>query len=378
MATKNNVTNPFSVTSYIGPDYFCDRKEETEELISALFNSRNVTLISKRKLGKTGLIHHILNKIPKKEAFCFFVDIDGTSNLDDFVKVFGEEVLGKASSASSKLFNMALTMLNSLRPSFEVDALTGNGKWTLVAQNINAVSTLKSIFEYLENAPLPCYVAFDEFQAIRDYPEKKVEAILRSHIQHLNNVHFVFSGSKKKMMLQMFTDVDKPFYQSTQLITLPPIAEEAYYEFANRHLSKHGQHISQETFSSLYKRVNCNTWAIQNILNRLYQFKEKELTDKEVIIATKKIVDEFSEGFRIYCTLVSPKQKELLKAIAKEGVVKEITNKDFLARYQLGATSTIYDTATTLTDKELIYLSDDGFYSIYNPFFALYLRQLTH
>lgn len=374
MATVGNITNPFSVTSYIGPEYFCGRETESEALFSALFNRRNVTLISKRKLGKTGLIHHFLNNFSKKEAFCFYIDIDGTANLDDFVKVFGEEVLGKAASISSKLFNGALAVLSSLRPTFETDSITGNGKWTLTTQNINATTTLKSIFEYLEKAPLPCYVAFDEFQTIKDYPEKKVEAILRSHIQHLNNVHFVFAGSKKNIMLRMFTDVEQPFYQSTQIMTIWTIAEETYYEFADKHLSKHGQKISRETFSQLYRKVDGNTWAIQNILNRLYQLKSKELTPAEVSFVIQRIVEEFSEGFKMYCTLVSQKQKELLKAIAHEGYVKEIMSKDFLNRYQLGAASTVSAAAQVLTDKELVYLSDTGEYSIYNPFFAIYLR----
>ena len=32
------------------PDYFCDRVAETEKLCSSLYNGRNVTLISPRKI----------------------------------------------------------------------------------------------------------------------------------------------------------------------------------------------------------------------------------------------------------------------------------------------------------------------------------------
>ena len=46
---KNIPTNPFLITGYQGPDYFCDREKETASLMSALKNGRNITLISPRR-----------------------------------------------------------------------------------------------------------------------------------------------------------------------------------------------------------------------------------------------------------------------------------------------------------------------------------------
>ena len=56
---KNIPTNPFLITGYQGPDYFCDREKETASLMSALKNGRNITLISPRRMGKTGLIKNV-------------------------------------------------------------------------------------------------------------------------------------------------------------------------------------------------------------------------------------------------------------------------------------------------------------------------------
>lgn len=60
--SKLKLDNPFVVTGYFGPEYFCDREEETGSLISALKNGWNVSLISPRRLGKTGLIMHAFDK----------------------------------------------------------------------------------------------------------------------------------------------------------------------------------------------------------------------------------------------------------------------------------------------------------------------------
>ena len=90
--TKNNqkLRNPFIYQGYVSPEYFCDRTEETEELIANLQNGRNTVLISPRRIGKTGLIknafYHILEQ--EKDAKCLYVDIFATKNQHDFVQFF--------------------------------------------------------------------------------------------------------------------------------------------------------------------------------------------------------------------------------------------------------------------------------------------------
>ena len=70
----NRITNPFLVYGYAGPEYFCDRKEDTQKMISALQNGRNITLMSPRRMGKTGLIKNAFHQIrlEKPEAACFY------------------------------------------------------------------------------------------------------------------------------------------------------------------------------------------------------------------------------------------------------------------------------------------------------------------
>ena len=88
---QRKLENPFVYQGYEGPDYFCDRVEETKNMISALENGRNITLISPRKIGKTGLINHVFYQIKKenKDAICIYVDIFSTNNLQEFVETLG-------------------------------------------------------------------------------------------------------------------------------------------------------------------------------------------------------------------------------------------------------------------------------------------------
>lgn len=54
MKHENYPYNPFLLSGYVSPEYFCDRVEETQKLISALRNGRNVTLISLAVWEKRG------------------------------------------------------------------------------------------------------------------------------------------------------------------------------------------------------------------------------------------------------------------------------------------------------------------------------------
>ena len=186
-AMKNIPTNPFLITGYQGPDYFCDREKETASLMSALKNGRNITLISPRRMGKTGLIKNVFYYIQKenKSAACFYLDIFSTQNLQEFVSLLGRSVLGKLDTLSQSTLKSLFSFFKSCRPVISADEITGMPSVTLDFIPERSEETLKEIFTYLNQSGVECYIAIDEFQQIMEYPEKGVEGLLRSYIQTL-------------------------------------------------------------------------------------------------------------------------------------------------------------------------------------------------
>ena len=374
MANNNQEINPFPILAYYGKEYFCDRKNETKKLIEALKNGRNITLISPRRMGKTGLIKHVFEQISSKEAICIYVDLDQTTCLADMVKALGEKILGKIGMPSGRVWKELVSWFKSLRPIMTADPATGNPEISLDIQPAAAEASLGEMFGWLEKSKLPCYVALDEFQTIAEYPEPKIEALLRSHIQHLTNVNFIFAGSQKHLMTEMFTSANRPFFQSTQMFPLYEIPEEAYFEFAQHHFERNKQTLQKDTFHELYTTIFGHTWYIQCVLNRLYQYKIRQIDKAAMTSTINDILDEYKETFRTYCKLLTSNQLSVIKAIAKEGVAKEISGKDFLQKHQLGAGSTVRSALNVLIDKDLIAENEDG-YSVYDRFFGLWLRK---
>lgn len=250
------------MSGYHSPEFFCDRDQETAKILSALYNGRNITLIAPRRMGKTGLIHHVFHHLKEKQpdTVTLYMDIFATQSLGDFVRLFANTVLGKLDSEPQRIFNRIGQFIRSCRPAFTFDEITGAPKVTIDVSPREEVNTLKEIFDYLGSSEKRCYIAIDEFQQIAEYEEKGVEALLRSYIQFLPNVNFIFAGSKKHVMQEMFTSSKRPFYHSTQLITIDAIDRDAYANFAIGHFANNQAELPKEIFDTIYGIMDKSGW----------------------------------------------------------------------------------------------------------------------
>lgn len=366
--------NPFLISGYHSPEFFCDRETETETILEALHNGRNLTLIAPRRIGKTGLIRHAFYKLKEQESdiVTLYMDIYSTQSLGDFVRLFANTILGKLDSAPQKAMNRISKFIRSCRPLFTLDEFTGLPQVTIDLSPTEEESTLKEIFEYLASSEKRFYIAIDEFQQITEYQDKGVEALLRSYIQFLPNVNFIFAGSKQHVMQEMFMSSKKPFYQSTQLLTIDTIDKDKYAHFAMNHFANHNTSLSEEIFYGIYEKFDGHTWYVQNLLNRLYGYNRDVDTDL-VEYANRQIISELSYFYADLLTAYSAGHVRLLKAIAKEGCIKEVLSGDFISRHRLRAASSVNSALKKLLENELVYPSENG-YIIYDRFMGEWLR----
>ena len=216
------IDNPFVTNGYAGPEYFCDRIEETELLTSLLTNGNNISLMSPRRVGKTDLIKHCFQQESLRENYyCFLIDIYATNSLRDFVNIFGKSILETLKTKGRKVWEAFLNALFSVRSEITFD-INGNPVWGLgVGSMTPPQATLDEIFGYLRTADKHCLVAIDEFQQILYYADNQnVEAALRTQIQQCTNANFIFAGSQRHLMSQMFLSPARPFYQSVVPMSL--------------------------------------------------------------------------------------------------------------------------------------------------------------
>lgn len=379
------VSNPFIIGHYEAPEYFCDREEEVKTLIKHIENGRNVTLTSPRRLGKTGLISHLFaQKEITERYYTFFVDLYATSSLREFVALMGRVIYEDLKRRDERWSDKFIRLLASLRPGVKFDSLTGDLGFDIgLGEIVSPQVSIDEIFDYLDKADRHCIVAIDEFQQIMQYDEKNVEALLRTKIQHCRNVTFIFTGSKRHMMTQMFHTQSKPFYQSTIGMTLDVINKEKYVAFAQGLFNLYGKTIDAEAVRMVYDRYFGYTWYVQIVMNELFFMTDKGGTCSSEMIepAVASIIDSQTNYYKTILSVCGTRQREVLTAMAKEEFrrreyVDGVTTSDFIKRHSLTSASSVQAAIKGLIDKNIV-MPEDGKYHIDDLFFTEYINRYS-
>ena len=373
--SKLLVDNPFVIGKYISDDYFCDREKETEFLYKQIVNGRNVAMLSPRRMGKTGLIYHLFGQKEIAQRYhVFFPDIYATQTIEEFVYSLSSAIyVGQRKSLKKRFWDL----VKSLRLAFRTDAVTGEPELSLSLGDIKEPEkTLDEIFEYLESADKPCIVAIDEFQQIGSYKGVRAEALLRTKIQQCRQTHFIFAGSKKHLMANMFNSPAKPFYQSVISIGINPLPKDAYVKFAISKFKEYGKEVEPELVGMVYDHFDGVTWFVQVIMNELFAMTGQGETCKTAKFdaAFQNAVDVQAVNYEQILSNLSLKQKALVQAIAKEGTVTGITRSGFIKKYNLDSSSTVQSALRPLVNNDIV-LQDGNAYRLYDYFFASWLKR---
>ena len=223
----------------------------------------------------------------------------------------------------------------------------------------------------------PVLLPFDEFQQIANYPEKNIEALLRTHIQQASNTHFIFAGSEYHIMQKMFMSSARPFYNSADTLELKAIDLDVYTQFVIEHMNNGKRIISHELVKMVYQLYRGNTYAMQKTFNELYSITKEgsTVTTDMVITAINNVIDSKEPMFREQLSNIPDKHKPLLYAIAQEGEAERMTSAKFVKDHNLASASAVQYAATQLLTKGVI-TKLAGKYSINDPFFALWITRL--
>ena len=363
--------NPFLTAGYAGEDYFCDRRKETARLIAAFENDRNVTLIAPRRYGKTGLIKNALAKM-SSEFTGVYLDIFSVEDLASFTSAFASAVTGALDSPVEKTLSAVARFFKSCRPTITPQE-DGMPHFSFDIAPSVAKATLDETFAYLKAKERRAVIAIDEFQQIAEFPEKGVEALLRSNVQFVPWVRFVFAGSRHHVMSQMFGSAKRPFYQSTEILSLGAIDPDEYCKFAARHFASRRDRVDPDVFRLLYSRFEGITWYVQAVLNKVWESGRGLVDVSQIDDAVHSLVEGSDLVFHDLFRSQNEASRALLRAVAADGCVAEPTSGAFLSRHGFKSHSTVRSALADLVDNDLLYRSDNG-YVVYDRLFGVWLR----
>lgn len=372
--------NPFYITGIIPEPYFCDREKETQWMVRTLENKAHILLISPRRMGKTQLIRHIFSQPGIRDNnYTFYTDLYPTSSLHEMVLFLSKEISSVLVPKGKAALDYFLSFLGSLAGSFGYDPNIGAPSFDVKLGDIHTPElTLEEIFRYLEQADKPCIFAIDEFQQIAYYPEKNVEALLRSHIQQMNNCQFIYAGSNRHILENMFNSAAKPFYNSAEQTHLDTIPKDIYIRFASEQFRNGNRTLTPEAASLTYDLFEGHTYYVHSIFHNAYAYLDpgKPVNEDDIQAILSDILEEKGRTFASVMNRLTYQQKETLIAIAKEGKARAVTSVSFVKRHSLKSPSSVQYAISTLLDAQLITYEDNErakVYSVADRFFEKWL-----
>ena len=373
--------NPFYTTIDIPDEYFCDRGKETQTIVDFIKNGTNIVLKSPRRIGKSSLIMHVFKQDFIKNGYnTLFVDIFGTKNMDDFIQEFQAGFLMAPFARTKRGMKQVVDLFQRIYVQVN---FTPGGDLQSARLGLNPSSgyslTLSEMFDFLEKTKKPNIVVFDEFQKIKDYPEDAA-AIIRSYVQKMNNTKFIFSGSSKHMLHNMFENQDEPFYRSATSMDLDIISLPVYSDFCRKQFSEYNKDITKDAVSLAYNLFSGNTYDMQEVMKQAFTMipEGKTATSETIVSAVNNILDSREVEFREKLDLTdSQKARRLLHCIANEGLATGLTSSSMMKKYGLDNASSVQNAIAYLTDDQhnLVVRIGKGAYCLQNRFFELWLAR---
>ena len=351
------MTNPFYITGIIPEESFCDRVQETQKIITILQNQGNVLLTAYRGIGKTQLIRHIFGQQAVSNFYyTFYVDLYATSSLREMAFFMGKEIYRTLLPTSKRTWDLFFSTVKSISAAFSIDPVTGLPKASLQLGDIHSPElTLEEIFNYLEKADKPCIFAIDEFQQVAKYQDQMAEELLRTHIQKMNNCHFIFSGSDRHILERMFNSYAKPFYNSARPVFLDRIPREEYLKFVIGKFKDDGRIITDEIAGFCYDLFDGYTFYIHNIFHDIFAFERSEVIGQDTILNTlNSILEENSLTYKEIIGKLNLPQKQTLAAIARDRIACQPTSGAFVKKHALGSPSSVQKALSVLLDRQLV------------------------
>ena len=372
---KTRLNNPFVTGGYMGPDYFCNRKYETSLLLKAISSKRNVTLISLRRMGKTGLLKHVKHLLEqeKKAPVVIYADLLPTMNGNDMLNTLSSALL-RERYREKNILEKLLALLATLRPKITYDQLTGQPSVELTVETQTDIQFgFGHLLAFISEIKQDLVFMLDEFQQINRYPEKNMESLLRTVIQTYPGIAFIFSGSSKHMLEPMFSAAERPFYQSAELMYLDKIAENEYRDFIIEKFGRVNRKIVPEAITRLFDWTRLHTFYVQHICNLLFENDQHVVDIAFLNQIFQRVMTSNEPLFASYRNLLPAQQYGLLRAIAVENGIEKPTAGAFIQKYRLISASSVAASLKALAEKEMI-VSDSGRWQVYDVFFSRWME----
>lgn len=369
---------PFIFGKLAQREDFTDREKEFADLRDCFRSLVNTILISPRRWGKSSLVNKVRDSFHDDGSIIIAsFDAFNCRTEEDFYRAFSSAVLSASHTPLESFVSAAKKHLGRLVPTISIADPAGQYSLSF---GINPVEDKMALDELLdlpqtvaEEKNRKVIVCIDEFQTIGEYSDTLgFQRRLRAHWQRHTNAAYCLYGSKRSMMLNLFSQPDMPFYRFGSLMLLEKISREKWVEFISGRFSDTGKRISAETAGLIAELVENHPYYVQQLsqLSWLRTGYSEECPPETVKEAFESLIMQLSLSFSMTIDSLRPTQIRFLSALAQGE--KNLTSAPVLNRYRLGTSANIKSLKDAMLKRDLIDITPSGTV-IQDPLFKYWL-----
>jgi len=364
--------NPFRFGQVVCGDDFCDRPQLLKALKENIRSGQNTYVQGERRIGKSSLIEQAIAR--SRGVRAVKVDLLGIKGIDELCKDLIRGVVSMEKGSS--LVEKTVKLLSGFRPAATYDPLTSSWSVSVSPAVRFDDESLGAILDVLPEvgAKKRTAVVFDEFQDLFNVEDsRRVLAVLRSKIQHQSSVAYVFAGSIRTGMDEIFTDPNSPFFKSAVAMDVGPLGDAAFRGFLRRKFAAGKRTISDGALAEILRIADDNPGDTQQMCRALWEITAHgQLVDTDHVPEALQVVfAQEAKGYHALLASVTDLQLKCLVALARI-CGRQVTSQEFIETSGVKLPSSIRQAFTRL-EKTRVVFRKDGEFRFFNPFFGAWL-----
>ena len=368
-------SNPFYYGGTIKDEYFCNRTSELKILKDDMYSGMNCLIYAPRRFGKTSLVLRALKELQNSDKIKYvFMDLMYVSTVEEFINNYFNLLAKNLEEPTDKVVNFFKSVLK-IRPNINVNFdVNGTPNFSLAMTANDADQTLEDVLNIalaFAKDSKKIVIVFDEFQEIANLG---IEAKLRSVIQqHSNNISYIFMGSKKSLLHQMFLNKNRPFYKSVKHFKIKEIGRDDWLEFISSKFEKTDKKIDSDIIDKILDITKGFPYYTQQFSYEIWNLTN-EYTDNNIFQEALKIILEREEDlFSIELENLTPNQRKALKiVVAKNG--ENLYDEQYLAKFKI-KTGSFQTALQGLLQKDILDKNTNQYY-FQDPLFEYWVKSL--
>ena len=365
--------NPFKYGCVVEGENYCRRPELQRQLGELIKSGQNVVVQGPRRMGKTSLVVETVKSL--RGVSLLYVDLFSVKSIGDFCR----KVVAAAAKCGKRSFlDRTAELVRNLRPVFSVDRDTGAPTITVDLKAARSVESVEEVMDMIasHSAAKRFCVVFDEFQDVLDIPDAdSILASLRSKIQFLPGTPFVFLGSVRNRMRDIFDSPRSPFFKSAISFGVDRIEEKAMTDFLIRRFRTGNRAIDRETVGKILSAADHISGDVQELCETtwLVTVDGQTITKEDVAKGLEAVFARESRAFTSTFGRLTAVQSNVLRGLAEVDGIK-LFSGGFMETYGIRNVGSVSKALKRLVSDEIIY-EFNGEYLFENPFFREWVRR---